>query len=89
MRMPSLRVFNQRDERTARELRERLGPSGRLVSWSQEESDDPYPQWIARVSGPELPETFERRGRSRCRAILNAIMALDHELMVRAQAESE
>lgn len=80
MRLPSIGLLDRRDERLARELRDRLGSAGRLVSWSPDDAHPTILRWTARVSCRELPMTLERQGRSRCRAILAAVVALDHEL---------
>ena len=80
MKIPSIGLFDRRDERLARQLRDRLGRRGRLVSWHCDEPSTSSPRWTARISCRELSETLECNGQSRCRAILAAVLALDRRL---------
>jgi len=60
---------NHRDRWRARRLREEFGRSRRwLVSWYRLGRR----RWLARLSCPELAETIEETGRSRCEAIARA-----------------
>ncbi len=61
------------DERWARLMRDEFGRRRWLLSWQR---DDAGEGWVARLSCPQLPETVERQGRSRCHAIGRANRAL-------------
>jgi hypothetical protein len=60
------------DAEVARRYRKSLGKKFWIVSWA--ESGDGL--WLARLSGPEYPDTVERTGRSRSEAIASAARAL-------------
>jgi hypothetical protein len=62
--------FDRFDEAAARRLRRRLGRDGQLVSWQRRPGHGG--DWVARLSGPALPLTVERRGRTRRQAIRRA-----------------
>jgi hypothetical protein len=68
--------LDRRDNRRARRRRQALGRRRWLVSW--------YPRrdgwWVARISGPDDPETVERAGASRIDAIDRAERALTARL---------
>ena len=72
-------VFDCRDERRARALRESYGKRLRLLSWVRD-SDG---RWRARLSGPGVERTLERTGRSRARAAESAAVAMDRLLIAR------
>lgn len=67
------------DGELARRYRRALGKRRWLVSWA-EEADG---LWLARLSGPEYPDTVERTGRSRAEAIATAARALRAAIIFR------
>jgi len=69
------------DERWARLMRDEFGRRKWLLSWHRDEVAD---AWLARLSCPQLPETVERHGRSRCHAIGRANRALSAMLQLAA-----
>jgi hypothetical protein len=71
------------DEHRAGRFRESLGRRGLILSWVGPHAGSANP-WLARLSGPELPLTVERRGRSRCEAIRRA-----HEVWTLLQSTTD
>ncbi|MDB5349621.1 MAG: hypothetical protein JWN86_868 [Planctomycetota bacterium] len=72
--------FDRRDDRRARALRDQLGLCGVLVSWHRIDAAHPDGTgrgWLARVSCRVWPETIERPGPNRCRAIRHAAEVLE------------
>ncbi len=63
---------DRRDERRARQLRNRFGRQRRLLSWQRLGPE----RWLARLSGPEHPETIEALGSTRLEAIAAAELVL-------------
>ena len=63
---------DRRDERRACQTRTNLGCRRWLVSWRRTERG----AWLARLSCPEVPETIERTGPTRCAAIARAVEGL-------------
>ena len=64
---------DEHDERWARLMRDEFGRRRWLLSWQPHGAGE---TWIARLSCPQLPETIEREGRSRCHAIGRANRAM-------------
>ena len=72
------------DERWARWMREEFGRKLWLLSWQPLEHGR---GWLARLSCPDLPETVETEGQSRCHAIGRAHRALE-ALLIPARREA-
>lgn len=82
----SLRAqFDQRDQRRACRLRQHYGRRRWLLSWLP--LDDR--RWLARLSCPELAETVEAVGRTRCEAIALADLTLSTSLALGAADSPE
>ncbi len=78
MRSPFREYLDRRDQKKARALQARLGPSGWLVSWHRVDGPEIRGEpWLARVSCPEWPRTVERHGSCRARAVHEALAALE------------
>ena len=75
--LPQRPTRDEHDERWARWMREEFGQKKWLVSWLR--LDDGR-GWLARLSCPEVADTLEADGRTRCLAIGRAHRALEAQL---------
>lgn len=78
-------AFDRFDERRACGRRERLGRRWWLLSWQREGRG----LWMARLSGPEVMDTIERSGLTRCAAITRSTRAMKQNLSIRAQVDQD
>ncbi len=83
--LPQRPSRDEHDERWARWMRDEFGRKQWLLSWYR--LDDAQ-GWLARLSCPELPDTLEADGRTRCLAIGRAHRALEAQLIAHRNAEA-